>query len=74
MQMQKFLTIEEVAELLRLKLSTVYKLTARRAIPFIRLSEGTKGKLLFDPVELEAWLQSKKKRTVSDASASYQSR
>jgi excisionase family DNA binding protein len=66
MQMQKFLTIEEVAELLRLKLSTVYKLTARRAIPFLRLSDGTKGKILFDPAELEAWLQAKRKRVINN--------
>jgi len=65
MQMQKYLTIEEVAEILRLKLSTVYKLTARRAIPFIRLSEGTKGRILFDPVELQSWLESKKKKMLS---------
>jgi excisionase family DNA binding protein len=65
MQIQKFLTIEEVAELLRLKLSTVYKMTARRAIPFIRLSDGTKGKILFDPVELQSWLESKKKKMLS---------
>jgi|YNPBryunderm2012_1023409.scaffolds.fasta_scaffold89304_1 excisionase family DNA binding protein len=66
MAVQKFLTIEEVAELLRLKPSTVYKLTARRAIPFLRLSDGTKGKILFDPAELEAWLQSKRKRAINN--------
>jgi excisionase family DNA binding protein len=66
MQVQKFLTIEEVAEILRLKISTIYKLTARRAIPFIRLSEGTKGRILFDPVELEAWLQAKRKRVINN--------
>jgi excisionase family DNA binding protein len=66
MQMQKYLTIQEVAELLRLKISTVYKMTARRAIPFIRLSDGTKGKILFDPAELEAWLQSKRKRVINN--------
>jgi len=65
MTIQKFLTIEEVAELLRLKISTVYKLTARRAIPFVRLSDGTKGKILFDPVELQSWLESKKKRMLN---------
>jgi len=66
MQMQKYLTIEEVAEILRLKLSTVYKLTARRAIPFVRLSEGTKGRILFDPADLEAWLQAKKKKVLNN--------
>jgi excisionase family DNA binding protein len=66
MQMQKYLTIEEVAEILRLKISTVYKLTARRAIPFVRLSEGTKGRILFDPADLEAWLQAKKKKVLNN--------
>jgi excisionase family DNA binding protein len=64
--MNKFLTIQEVAEMLRLKISTVYKMTARRAIPFLRLSDGTKGKILFDPVELQKWLESKKKRTINN--------
>jgi excisionase family DNA binding protein len=66
MQVQKYLTIEEVAEILRLKISTVYKLTARRAIPFVRLSEGTKGRILFDPADLEAWLQAKKKKVLNN--------
>jgi excisionase family DNA binding protein len=66
MQMQKYLTIEEVAEILRLKISTLYKLTARRAIPFVRLSEGTKGRILFDPVELQKWIEGKKKSTLNN--------
>jgi excisionase family DNA binding protein len=66
MQIPKYLTIEEVADLLRLKVSTIYKMTSRRSIPFIRLSEGTKGKILFDPAELEAWLQAKRKRVINN--------
>ena len=66
MQMQKYLTIEEVANILRLKVSTIYKMTARRTIPFLRLSDGTKGKILFDPAELEAWLQAKRKRVINN--------
>ncbi len=47
----KFLTVAEVAALLRMKPRTIYELVARRKIPFRKPG----GKLIFDTQEIELW-------------------
>lgn len=49
----KLMTIQEVAELLRISKSTIYKMVMDRRIPFIKAS----GRLLFDEVEIRDWVK-----------------
>jgi len=51
--MEKLLTVDEAASLLRLSTSTVYKLTCRKRIPSLKINSA----LRFDPDELEAWIR-----------------
>lgn len=53
-QLDEFLTVQEVADLLKVKPSTIYEMVASRSIPFIRF--GRKG-LRFSTKVLEKWLQ-----------------
>ena len=46
--------IDELAERLRVKRSWVYDQTFRYKIPFRKIG----GKLRFDPVEIDAWIES----------------
>ena len=55
---KRFLTIAEAAEFLRLSKSTIYKLTHRQLLPFIKPNNG---KIIFDVEDLEKWLQSKRR-------------
>ncbi|WP_265822580.1 helix-turn-helix domain-containing protein [Geovibrio ferrireducens] len=54
--MQKYLDIDETAEFLKIKKATIYQMTHMQQIPHIKLG----GKLLFDPNDLEKWLEGKK--------------
>ncbi|MGE4319330.1 MAG: helix-turn-helix domain-containing protein [Deferribacterales bacterium] len=56
--MKKYLNIDEVSEYINKKKATIYQLTHMRKIPHIK-SGGT---LLFDPDDLDAWLDSQKIR------------
>jgi excisionase family DNA binding protein len=49
---RKLLTLDEVAELLRVSKTSVYRLVERRAVRFYRIS----GLLRFDQVDIEAFL------------------
>jgi len=49
----KLLTINEVAEKLRLKKSTIYKMVFNRKIPFLKFS----GRVFFDEDEVENWVK-----------------
>ncbi len=48
------LTIKEAAEYTRLSTPTLYRLTSKRQIPFLKVG----GKLLFKIESLTAWLDS----------------
>jgi excisionase family DNA binding protein len=50
----RYLLVEDVAELLGMSKDTVYRLTARDAIPCRRI-RGTR-RILFVPDELDAWI------------------
>lgn len=50
----QFLTVEEVAEMLRLKPRTIYNMVSQRRIPFRKAGR----QLLFDVGEIEEWTRS----------------
>jgi len=54
--MKKYLTTDEAAEYLNKKKATIYQLTHKKQIPHIKSGGG----LLFDPEDLDQWLQSQK--------------
>lgn len=59
---EKFLTIEETAEMINLTKPTVYGLVHRNRIPFIK-----KGKrLYFEKIEIINWIKGGKKKSKSD--------
>lgn len=60
----KLLTIEEAAQFLNLAKPTIYRLVHLRQIPFNK-PKGSK-KLYFIKPELEAWIKTGRKRTVSE--------
>ena len=51
---EELLTIQETADLLRLKVSTIYKMVCQRRIPFAKYS----GKLRFPRDSIVAWVES----------------
>jgi excisionase family DNA binding protein len=50
----RFLTVEEIAEILRLKPRTIYNMVSQRRIPFRKAGR----QLLFDVGEIEEWTRS----------------
>lgn len=50
-----YYTVKEVAELLRVSKSTVYRLAQQKGVPAIRIGE----KILFDKDKLHNWLDGK---------------
>jgi excisionase family DNA binding protein len=50
----QFLTVEEIAEMLRLKPRTIYNMVSQRRIPFRKAGR----QLLFDVGEIEEWTRS----------------
>ena len=51
--MEKLLSIREAAELLNLKVPTLYKKVCRKTIPYTKLG----GRLLFESKKLEAYVR-----------------
>lgn len=58
------LSIDEASEFLNLAKATIYSLTSRREIPFFK----TGKKLYFKRVELLAWIEAGKKKTIKESS------
>ena len=54
--MTALMTVDEVAAKLRLKRSTIFKLSSRGMIPRVKLG----GALRFDPSEIDRWVEGKK--------------
>jgi len=54
---QKLLTINELAEILQLKVSTIYGYTSRKKIPTYRIQGG---KLRFSEDKIMKWLETQK--------------
>ncbi len=59
-EIMKLLNVEEVADLLRLKPSTIYKYTSGRKIPFIKRGKS----IFFDEDDLKDWLNSMKIKAI----------
>ena len=54
--MRNFLRYADVAELLQVKVGTLYSMVSRREIPHVRVSNRL---VLFDPEHLKSWLKDK---------------
>lgn len=55
--LKRYLTIDELSELLSIPRNTIYAKTSRREIPFTKVGR----RLLFDREEIENWLSSAQK-------------
>ena len=54
--MKQYLTIEELSSMIHLEVSTIYKYTCARKIPFIKVS----GKrIIFSEDDINTWLSAK---------------
>ncbi len=51
--MSNRLTIKEASAKLNLKVSTLYKMTCQKRIPYVKIS----SKLLFDEKSLDRWIE-----------------
>jgi len=58
--MDKLLTVNEVAEYLKLAKITIYKMVSAKAIPHVKLNR----RLLFDPNQLQLWIEEKSVRSI----------
>jgi excisionase family DNA binding protein len=58
--LHKLLTVHDVAKLLQLKVSTVYKMSSSKEIPFLKV----RGSLRFDIDDLKSWMQSRKVKPI----------
>jgi len=56
------LSISEAAETLGLSVSTIYRLTSRRAIPHCKIG----SRIVFQPAQLEAWIQERSIQPVEE--------
>jgi len=56
---ERLLTVPELAEWLNISVKTIYRMTARREIPFYRLGSGKKG-IRFKLTEILKWLETRK--------------
>ena len=62
-RLQRLITVDELAEHLRMSKSALYAWCHRRTIPFYRLGKRS----LFDPVEVLEWLETKRVNPVGGA-------
>ena len=51
----KLLDVQEASNMLHLSVSTLYKMTCRKTIPYIKIG----SRVLFDEKELNEWLKGK---------------
>ena len=58
--MNRFLTVDEAAELLRVRKQTIYKWICERRIPSLSLG----GRTLFDQQELLEWLDKHHRKAI----------
>ena len=52
-EIKMLLSISEAAETLGISVSTLYRLTSRRRIPFCKIG----SRIVFQPAQLEAWIR-----------------
>ena len=58
--MKKFMKIDEVSEMTRLKPKTIREYCSRKLIPHIKL----RGSVLFDPDDIIAWIEASKVKVI----------
>ena len=63
----KMLDVDQLAEFLGLKRSTIYSLTHTRKIPFYKPGK----KLMFDPHEIEKWVRENRCSTSAEINLKY---
>lgn len=57
---KRYLTLDELAELLNIPKNTIYAKTSRREIPFIKVGR----RLVFDRQEIDQWLKISQKQVL----------
>jgi excisionase family DNA binding protein len=60
MDCKRYLRVEEVSEITRLKPKTIREYCSRKLIPHIKL----RGSVLFDPDDIDAWVQAAKVKVI----------
>ncbi|HJN05184.1 MAG TPA: helix-turn-helix domain-containing protein [Bacteroidales bacterium] len=56
---RQYLRADDVAKKLGVSTSTIRKYVLTKKIPYIKM-EGSRGSLLFDEMEIDTWLKSKR--------------
>lgn len=56
-QLHEFITVKEVAKIIRLKPDTIYKKVGKNQMPFHKVG----GKILFEKNELFEWIEGQKR-------------
>ncbi len=59
--MDSLLSISETAKVLNISISTLYRLTSQKKIPFIKIG----SRVVFQPEKIQAWIESKAIRVES---------
>ena len=57
---KRYLSIDELSELLSIPKNTIYAKTSRREIPYVKIGK----RLLFDRKEIESWLSRAQKKAL----------
>ena len=60
--MQKLLNIQQAADLLGLKVKTLYTYICKKKIPYVKLG----GRVLFQPEKLETWVEQRAINAISN--------
>ena len=60
----RFMTVNEVSDLLRCSIPTVYRYISNQSIPYIKQGH----RVLFDKSDLEEWIEDRKIRPITDYS------
>lgn len=68
---QKYLSVTDLADLLKLKVSTVYQFHSRGQIPGAR---KLGGRLLFDSAEINAWIETGRIPTTAEKVSTWEKR
>jgi len=63
---ERLLIAEEVAKILRSKLSTIRKWVHEKKIPFIKFGPGKKSIVVFNPVRLNQWINEQSHEPIAE--------
>lgn len=65
MEHKRYLRIDDVSEITRLRPKTIREYCSRKWIPHIKL----RGSVLFDPDDIEVWIQASKVKSIKHVSS-----